>query len=160
MKPFARWSVWVGSVVSGFTGLVYWWMLHMMEPLGEWAVINHPLQPWVLKAHIVTSPLLVFAVGLIAMDHVWKQYRLGIRAGRRSGLTAMWVIAPMIATGYLIQAVTLPTWLSALGWLHLGTGVAYLAGLAVHQVVVPRRRWRARRRQREVDLPVVREGRV
>ena len=154
MKAFARWCIWIGSVASGVSGLVYWWMDTMMEPVGEWAVINHPLQPWVLKAHIVTAPLLVFAIGLIAVDHIWKQYRLRINAGRRSGLSAMWVFGPMVVSGYLIQAVTAPAWLSAMGWIHLGTGVAYLLGLAVHQAVVPKR-W-ARRRKRELDLAVYR----
>lgn len=154
MKPFPRWCIWIGSILSGLSGLVYWWMDHMMEPLGEWAVINHPLQPWVLKAHIVTAPLLVFAIGLIAMDHIWKQYRLGIEAARRSGLSAMFVFGPMVVSGYVIQAVTAPAWLSALGWLHLGTGLVYLLGLGIHQVVVPRR-WRTRRR-REIDLPIYR----
>jgi len=154
VKPFARWCIWIGSVVSGLSGLVYWWMDNLMEPVGEFAVINHPLQPWVLKAHIVTAPLLVFAIGLIAVDHIWKQYRLGIKAGRRSGLSAMWVFGPMVLSGYLIQAVTAPAWLSVLGWIHLGTGAGYLLGLAVHQAVVPKR-W-VRRRAREVDLAVLR----
>lgn len=154
MKPFARWCIWVGSCVSGLSGLVYWWMDQMMEPVGEWAVINHPLQPWVLKAHIVTAPLLVFAIGLIAMGHFWKQYRLGIKAGRRSGVSTMWVFGPMVLSGYLIQAVTAPAWLSALGWLHLATGLVYLTGLAIHQVVIPKR-W-ARGGRREVDLTVLR----
>ena len=154
MKPFARWSVWIGSALSGASGLVYWWMDHMLAPLDEWAVINHPLQPWVLKAHIVTAPLLVFAVGLIAMDHIWKQFRLGVRAGRRSGVSTMWVVGPMVVSGYLIQAVTSPGWLAAVVWIHLGTGLAYLAALGVHQVVVPRRR--ATRGSREVDLVVYR----
>ena len=125
----------------------------MMEPVSEWAVINHPMQPWVLKAHIVTSPLLVFAIGLIAMDHIWKQWRLGIRAGRRSGVAAMWVFGPMVVSGYLIQAVTTPGWLSAFIWLHVLTGLGYLAGLSAHQLVVPKRR--GRRRAREADLTVV-----
>jgi hypothetical protein len=137
------------------TGVVYWWMLNMLEPVSEFAVINHPLQPWMLKAHIVTSPLLVFALGLIAVDHVWKQYRLGIRAGRRSGTTAMWVFVPMVVSGYLVQAVTTPIWLTATVWLHLGTSMVFLVGLAAHQVAVPRRR--ARRGAREVDLTVVRD---
>jgi len=154
LKPFARWCIWIGSAASGLSGILYWWMDHMLEPVSEWAVINHPLQPLVLKAHIVTAPLLVFAIGLIAMDHVWKQYRLGVRAGRRSGVSAMWVFAPMVVSGYLIQAVTSPGWLSLLAWTHLGTGAAFLAGLAAHQVVVPRRR--GRRAAREVDLAIYR----
>jgi len=154
VKPFPRWCVWIGASVSGLTGLVYWWMLEMMEPVSEFAVINHPLQPWVLKTHIVTAPLLVFAFCLIAMDHVWKQYRLGIRAGRRSGTAAMWVFLPMALSGYLIQAVTAPAFLTALAWVHLGTGLAFLVGLGVHQIVVPRRRGRTGRRP--VDLEVLR----
>ena len=154
MKPFPRLCIWIGSAVSGASGLVYWWMDHMMEPVSEWAVINHPLQPWVLKAHIVTAPLLVFAIGMIAMDHIWKQYRLGISAGRRSGVSAMWVFVPMVLSGYLIQSVTSPAWLSALAWLHLGSGLAFLLGLAIHHRVVPKR-W-ARRSRREVDLAVYR----
>lgn len=154
MKPFPRWCMWTGSVLTGLTGVVYWWMENMMEPVSEFAVINHPWQPWVLKAHIIAAPLLVFGVGLIAMDHIWKHFRLGIRAGKRSGTTTMWVLAPMVVSGYLIQAVTSPGWLTALAWTHLVTGLVFLVGLAVHQVVVPKRRTRPA--MREVDLTVVR----
>jgi hypothetical protein len=154
VKSFARWCIWIGSAVSGITGVVYWWMLNMMEPVSEFAVINHPLQPWVLKAHIVTAPLLVFAIGIIATDHIWKQYRLGVRAGRRSGVSAMWMFLPMVLSGYLIQAVTTPSWLTALAWIHLGTGLVFVVGLVIHQIVVPNRR--ARKRAREMDLEVVR----
>ena len=156
MRPFARWCIWVGSALSGITGIVYWWMLNMMEPVSEFAVINHPLQPWMLKAHIVTSPLLVFALGLIAFDHVWKQYRLGIRTGRRSGTATMWLFVPMIVSGYLVQAVTAPVWLAAVVWLHLLTGLGYLVGVAGHQLVVPKRRSKRTIKMREVDLTVVR----
>lgn len=41
--------------------MVYWWMKNRMEPLDAWAAINHPLQPWMLKAHILVAPLMVFA---------------------------------------------------------------------------------------------------
>lgn len=143
----------MGSALSGVTGVVYWWMVNMLEPVSEFAVINHPLQPLVLKAHIVTAPLMVFALGLIATDHVWKQYRMGLQTGRRSGASAMWLSAPMVLSGYLVQAVTAPAWLTAIAWLHLGTGLLFLVGLGVHQVVVPHRR--SRRARREVDLPVV-----
>jgi hypothetical protein len=144
VKPFQRWTVWIGSAVVGATGIVYWWMDRMMEPVSEWAVISHPLQPWVLKAHIITAPLLVFAFGLIAVEHVWKHYRGRIRRGRRSGLSTLWLFGPMVVSGYLIQAVTHPGWLAVVAWLHIGTGAAYLAGIAIHQVAVGRRRRRSR----------------
>jgi hypothetical protein len=132
VSPFQKWLLLGSSGLTGVTGVVYWWMENMLEPVNEWAVINHPLQPWVLKTHIIVAPVLVFAVGLVTVEHIWRHYRRPDLPGRRSGLTAMWVLAPMVLTGYLIQAVTHAGWLSALVWAHLVTGVLYMAGLGVH----------------------------
>ena len=139
MTAFQKWLLWSSSLLTSVTGGVYWWMDHRMEPLNEWAVINHPLQPWVLKAHIVVAPFMVLAVGTIALDHIWKHYRAKVRVGRRSGVTMMWILAPMILSGYLIQAVTHTGWLTVLVWVHLGTGVLYALGLLAHSVVLRRR---------------------
>jgi len=138
VSPFEKWAVWITSGGTGLTGLVYWWMADWLQPLDEFAVINHPLQPWVLKAHVLMAPLFVFAVGLVAVEHIWRQYTLRSRAGRRSGLLSMWTLGPMIATGYLIQVVTQVGWLEALAWTHLVAGIAYLVGLVLHHPV-PRR---------------------
>ena len=140
MKPFAKWLVWVSSVATVLTGVVYFWMDRMMSPVDEFAVINHPLQPLVLKAHILVAPLLVFAIGVIAVDHVWKYFRGTIRRARRSGLGSMWPVLPMVVTGYLIQAVTHVTWLEVVAWAHIVFGVAYAVGLAAHQLAVRRSR--------------------
>lgn len=136
MNVFQRRLVWTSSLLTGISGVAYWWMENMMEPLDPWAAINHPLQPWVLKAHILAAPVMVFAVGLIAAEHIWKHWRQGVKAGRRSGLAAMWVFLPMVASGYLIQAVTHVGWLAALAWIHLGTGLVYLLGLVAHHRVI------------------------
>lgn len=128
----------------GATGLAYWWMKHRMEPVTEWAAINHPLQPWILKAHIIAAPVLVFAVGLIASDHILKHARKPKLPGRKSGHTALWFLIPMTISGYLIQTVTHQGWLRLLAWLHLGTGTVYLLGLAAHQWV-----FRSRKRKKE-----------
>lgn len=145
MSPFQKWLLWGSSFATAATGVVYWWMDQMLEPVNEWAAINHPLQPWVLKAHIVVAPVLVFAVGVIAVDHIWKHLRSSIRIGRPSGLTMFWVLGPMILSGYLIQAVTHQAWLTALVWIHLATGVVYAVAVVWHHVVFRRRR-RARER--------------
>ena len=102
------------------------------------AVLDRVL-PWLLKAHILAAPVLLFALGLITVDHIWKNYRCLVPAGRRSGIAATWLMAPMVATGYLIQVVTAVGWLSALGWAHLGAGVLYMVSLVAHQRVFGRR---------------------
>ena len=140
MKPFAKWLVWASSIATALTGVVYFWMDRMMSPVDEFAVINHPLQPLVLKAHILVAPVLVFAIGVIAIDHIWKYFRGTIRRARRTGLGAMWPVLPMVVTGYLIQAVTHATWLEVVAWAHIVGGVAYALGLAAHQVAVRRSR--------------------
>ena len=139
MTRFEKWSVWVTSAATVVTGVVYMWMKYLLSPTEPWAVINHPLQPWVLKAHILVSPLLVFAVGAIATRHVWKHFKSGVRSARRSGLTVGLVAGPMVVSGYLIQTLTDAGWLRAMIVAHLATGVLYALGLAVHQVVAPRR---------------------
>lgn len=140
MKPFAKWLVLLSSVATGVTGLVYLWMDRMLEPMGEFAAINHPLQPFVLKAHILVAPVLVFALGVIGVDHIWRYFRGTMHRARRSGVSATWVIVPMVVTGYLIQAVTAPLWLEGLAWTHIATSVFYLGALAAHQLAVRRLR--------------------
>ncbi len=132
MTGFERWSVWTTTAATLVTGVVYWWMKEMMTPTEPWAVINHPLQPWVLKAHILVAPLLVFSVGLITSRHIWRHYRLGVRKGRRSGLVAALGFAALVLTGYALQVFTAELLLRALMWAHLGLGIAYSLGVAVH----------------------------
>lgn len=151
MNSFQKWLLLGSSIGTALTGVVYWWMQHMLTPVDEWAVINHPLQPLVLKLHIVVAPVLVFAVGLVAADHIWKHLRGGVRPGRKSGVSSLAALAPMVLSGYLIQAVTHATVLTVLVWLHVGTGVLYAVGLAVHVEVFRRRR---RRRRHPGDAPV------
>jgi hypothetical protein len=128
--------VWSTSVLTVATGLVYLWMKYGLEPAEPWAVINHPLQPVVLKAHIVVSPLLLFALGMITTRHIWRHWRSGMAWGRRSGVTTVLATAPMVLSGYLIQVVTAVPLLAAMQWAHIGTGVLFAVGLGVHQVVV------------------------
>ena len=139
MKWFQKWLLMSSSLVTGVTGLVYFWMKRFIVSEDPFAMVGHPLEPWMLKAHILAAPVLVFALGLITMDHIWKNYRCLVPVGRRSGILATWVIMPMVATGYLIQVITSVGWLSALGWAHLGAGVWYLVSLVSHQRVFRRR---------------------
>lgn len=132
MKPFEKWSLWITTSLTGGTGLAYWYVKYFMEPSQPWSVINHPLQPWLLKAHIVVAPLLVFAVGMVTLGHIWRHFLSGIRWGRRSGLTALLSLAPMVLTGYAIQVITHEGWLRAMAWSHIAFGLLYLLGFVLH----------------------------
>lgn len=138
MTRFERWSIWSTSIATAVTGFVYLWMKYLMAPVDPWSVINHPLQPWVLKAHILVAPLLVFSLGMVALKHIWRHLRSARPAARRTGLTTALVLAPMVISGYLIQSVTGEGALRVIALVHIVTGSVYALGLLAHQVVMRR----------------------
>ncbi len=148
MNAFERWSVWVTSVLTAVTGLVYLWMKYLLPVPDAWSVVNHPLQPLVLKAHIIVSPLLVFAVGLIFMRHVWRHFQSRVSLGRRSGILTALLLGPMVVSGYLIQVMTSLGWVRAFALAHIALGLLYVVLFTAHLLVI-RRRAREVRTQQE-----------
>ena len=146
MTRFERWSVWVTTAGTLITGLVYWWMKEMLTPAQPWDAVNHPLQPWLLKAHIIIAPLQVFAVGLITSRHIWRHFRMGVKKGRKSGILAAGTFIVLVVSGYLLQVVTGELLLRVLAWSHLVLGIVYSVGVAVH--------WPATRQQPEQQAAV------
>jgi hypothetical protein len=145
MSRFERWAVWSTSIATFVTGVVYLWLKYLLTSDDPFAVVNHPWQPWVLKLHILVAPLLVFSIGLVAVRHVWRHLQSGAPQGRRSGLLTLAMLVPMVATGYLIQAVTAEGWLRAMAWSHIGLGLVYGAALLAHQFAMGGREARAAR---------------
>lgn len=147
MSSWEKHLIWWSTAAVALTGFVYAWMKYLMQPADEWSVVNHPLQPLVLKLHILVAPLLVFAIGLIASRHILAHLRTRVRTGRRSGTGAALIIVPMILSGYLIQAVTHSSLLAVLGYLHLVAGAVY-AGTSLAHARATRRLRRAPSDQR------------
>lgn len=133
MTPLERWAVWITSVATFVTGVVYLWMKYLLVSDDPFAVVNHPWQPIVLKLHILVAPLLTFTIGMVMLRHVWRHLKARMRSGRRSGLLTVVVFGPMIVTGYLIQAITHQGWLKAMAISHIGLGLVFGVGLLAHQ---------------------------
>jgi hypothetical protein len=133
---FERWAVWSTSIATFATGVVYLWMKYLVVSSDPFAVVNHPWQPFVLKLHILVAPLLTFAVGLVALRHVWRHLTARVRSGRRTGMLTTAVLGPMILTGYLIQAITHAGWLAAIAIAHIALGLLFGVGLLAHQFAV------------------------
>jgi hypothetical protein len=131
-----RWALWLSAALSALTGIGLLWTKYFIQSDDRWAVINHPLQPVFLKAHILTTPLLVFTLGLIATRHIWKHYRAGITRGRRSGIVTVLATVPMVLTGYLIQVVTHVGFLRVLAVAHIALGLLFTMKLILHQSIV------------------------
>lgn len=126
--------LWAAFAAAAGTGTVYAWMRHLVRPVDEFAVVNHPLQPLVQHLHVLLAPLLVFAVGLVWSGHVvarWREGRGGPMA-RVSGITAAAGFWLMVLSGYGAQVATGVAMRGFLGWLHLGAGLAWSAAVLAH----------------------------
>ena len=119
---------------AGITGLVYAWLRYFVEPTDEFALVNHPAEPWLKSLHILLVPLLLVAFGLVFRDHIWFKLRSGLLPRRRTGLVLAAMFAPMVLSGYLLQVSGDPGlrqfWLVA----HLISSFVWLPFYGIHQL--------------------------
>lgn len=129
------------TAAAGVTGLAYAGFQHLMVNADPFSAVNHPLQPWALRLHILAAPVLLFAIGMVFKDHVVAKYRNGVTRGSRgSGVLVLLALAPATLTGYLLPLAASGSTRDAIAWAHLGFGLAWLALHGGHLLVVPARK--------------------
>jgi hypothetical protein len=131
---FEAWFLHAANLLVGGTGLVYAWMLYVCEPTDELALVNHPLQPTVQHAHVLTAPLLIFGLGWVWRQHVAPRVRNGHVQRRKTGLTLAFGAVPMIASGYLLQTAQAETWREVWLIVHLSTSALWIGSYVAHLV--------------------------
>ncbi len=131
------------------TGIVWAWMLYLLEPADEFAVVNHPWQPTVQAAHVLAAPLLLWAVAAVWRPHAWKRLRSGFRPRRRSGLVLMASFWPMAASGWLYEVSVAPALRDGWRAVHLAASAVWTLAFVVH-LLAPRG---------DTDRPTVRAAR-
>jgi Na+/proline symporter len=114
------------------TGAVFAWMKYFMKPSDEFAVANHPMQPWMLAAHVVIAPLAVFVLGWIFAPHIGPGIANRDAPKRTSGLWAWTPCVPMIASGYLLQVATADATRRAMAITHWIASALFVAAYAGH----------------------------
>lgn len=120
------------------TGTVFAWMKYFLKPADELAVINHPLQPWMLAAHVVLAPLAVFAFGWVFGPHIWPGIQKRAAPKRASGIWSAVAVAPMVFSGYLLQVTTADTVRHAMAVAHWISSAYFVAAYVVHYVTPKR----------------------
>ncbi|HJQ97118.1 MAG TPA: hypothetical protein VJ826_02335 [Candidatus Polarisedimenticolaceae bacterium] len=142
MSTFEKWLLWSSTAAVALTGIVFGWMKYFLTGDDPYSAIHHPLQPLVLKLHVLTAPVLVFALGVVYTRHVVRQWRSGRARGRPSGVGIVATLLPMVLSGYLIQTISSESWLFRVAMVHLAASLVYLGTLGAHQVAA----WRQSRR--------------
>ena len=120
MSAFERFLLHASVLAAAISGVVFFWMKYLLR--GS--------DPFI---HVLVVPLVVFALGLIAREHVVGRLLDGSpHAGRRSGIGAGLLSLPLIASGYLMQVSTAPSLRRSLGILHMVAGAAFALVYVAH----------------------------
>jgi hypothetical protein len=122
----------LAQLLVGGTGLAWAWMLYFLEPEDEFAVLNHPWQDDMQALHVLTAPLLIFAVAAIWRRHAWQRIRSGFTSRRHTGLVLAISFFPMVASAYLLQVSVDPAWREAWLVVHLASSGIWLLSFALH----------------------------
>jgi len=129
------WFVHLANLLVAGTGIAWVWMLFFVEPADDFALLNHPLQDETQAAHVLTAPLYLVAMGVVWALHAGPYLADGERERRRTGIALLALLAPLVASGYLLQVSVDETWRSVWSWMHLVTGAAWIVGYLVHQLL-------------------------
>lgn len=119
----------------GVTGLGYGICLYLLKPSDPYAVVNHPLQPDLLHAHVLAAPLAVFGLGFVWQSHVQRKLRIkghGKAKARPTGLLLTGLFVPLVASGYAVQVVVEEAARRWIGWTHAALSVLWIAGYLFH----------------------------
>jgi hypothetical protein len=134
-----RWEAWWNHsalIAVSLTGLVYGIFKYAIPSPDPYSRAGHPLQPYLLKAHILMAPFAIMGVGLLLRRHALARMRQGEQNGRRTGVAMLWLFAPLALSGYLIQVFVEPATVRWTGWIHAGLGLIFGLGYVFH----PKRR--------------------
>jgi len=124
------------GLVAGSGVLVGIWKYLAPPPDDPFQAFSHPWLPHALHAHVLAAPLWLLAIGWILRDHIVGRWRSAVhRRGRRTGVAAAALLLPMAGSGYLLQTSTSEAWRRAWVWIHLVSGLGYVAVFLVHVVI-------------------------
>jgi len=116
----------------GLSGLAYGVMKYFMTGSDPDSRAGPAWQQPMLKVHLLTAPLLIFALGLVFSGHALARLRAGEDPGRSSGAGLLALAAPLVLTGPLIQVLTGDAARRWTGWIHAALGVVYVLAYAAH----------------------------
>ncbi|HEX6085484.1 MAG TPA: hypothetical protein VF266_13225 [Thermoanaerobaculia bacterium] len=129
--------IWLHLTVAltAITGVVFAVMKYLLQSDDEFSVVNHPLQPHMLAIHVVVAPAVLFILGWAFSNHMLPKWRFGDGRNKRTGLAAMWLIAPMALSGYLLQVSVNETLREAMAWAHGITSAIFVIAYVMHLVI-------------------------
>ena len=123
--------------LTTITGAVFAVMKYFMTSDDEFSVVNHPMQPYLLAAHVVIAPAVLFLLGWTFSNHMVPKYRYGDGSNKKTGVAQMALIVPMALSAYLLQVSTDETMRQAMAIAHWITSGVFVVTYALHLILRP-----------------------
>ena len=127
----------IANALAGATGVVFFYFKYVARSSDPYSSAPSSWEPVAHNLHVLVSPLLLFAVGLIWMDHIWKKIARARQKRRQSGVLMAGLFAPMAISAYAIQVSVDETTRKTWATIHIATSVAWLVGYLVHLAFKP-----------------------
>ncbi|MFA6956973.1 MAG: hypothetical protein WC538_13985 [Thermoanaerobaculia bacterium] len=154
MTPMQKLALNVTTVLLTVTGALFAWMKYFVRNDDPFAVANHPWQPYMLDVHVVVAPVALLVIGAVWASHVKPKHDAGTKPRRKSGLAALWMIAPMVLSGYFMQVLTNEKLVEAMRVTHWVSSALFAIGLLVHQLIRMNGNGGAKNGEKSVDRGV------
>ena len=141
MSRATAWTLHLSVVVMAVTGLWLTWIVFLAPPPQEseteMFAVGDPWQPLLNVIHVVVAPVLIFAIGFIWREHVWRRIGFDNAQRRKSGVVLVLLGGPLVLGGYCLQVTDNETLRSIFGWTHAAAGALFATCYLVHLILRP-----------------------
>lgn len=133
MKIIYKFTHWI-TYLTITHGVIYGVYKYFFQIETEYGIRPHPIQDIWLALHIMLSPLLVFAFGLLWKNHIVLMYHNSL-IKRRSGLSLVVLMILMIFSGYLLQIIYEQEAQKITAYVHIAVSAVFSLGYIVHHLL-------------------------
>ncbi|MBI4444293.1 MAG: hypothetical protein HY645_00170 [Acidobacteria bacterium] len=134
----SRWESWIlhlSMMLVTVSGVAYFWAKYLVKASDPFSVINHPLQPFFLKLHLISAPFLLFIVGILFSSHIAKKLSGGTPSNKRSGIVSLVTFPLMVFSGYLLQIFSDPLFLQISVLTHIASSALFIVAYSIHLAI-------------------------
>lgn len=115
-------------------GVVYFIFKYFMKIESEYGLRPHPYQSLTQGLHILLSPLLIFAFGLLFKDHILRMYQNAVYK-RKTGITLTLTMLIMIFSGYAVQVIYAESPKLVSAYIHIGISALFTFAYLIHHLL-------------------------
>ena len=134
MSNSERKFILVTIYASVLSGVIYGILKFFFKVQGPYGEMANPWQSDLQHIHIIVSPFVLFAIGLMWKNHIWLRITTGFKKLRKTGLMLTFLLFVMVLSGYFYQSSTNENSLKIWQWTHIISSSLWTLLFAFHHI--------------------------